>query len=229
MLQYLRFTRHAAGNYRPVSLTSIACKILESFIRDAIIRYMRETGLISRKQFGFLTGRSTVLQLLKVIDSWTEILVRGGCVDVIYCDFMKAFDTVPHRRLINVLEYYGIDDPILSWINDFLTDRRQKVVINGVASKWHQVTSGIPQGSVLGPVLFVVYINTMVEESGVSDVYLYADDTKIFNEIHCQQDIDDLQQDLSRLFNWTKVPSRGMCLHENRKQTWLECWIFNGW
>ena len=184
--------RHAAGNYRPVSLTSIACKILESFIRDAIIRYMRENGLISRKQFGFLAGRSTVLQLLKVIDSWTEILDRGGCVDVIYCDFMKAFDTVPHRRLINVLEYYGIDDPILSRINDFLTDRRQKVVINGVASKWHQVTSGIPQGSVLGPVLFVVYINTMVEESGVSDVYLYADDTKIFNEIHCQQDIDDL-------------------------------------
>ena len=196
--------RHAAGNYRPVSLTSIACKILESFIRDAIIRYMRENGLISRKQFGFLTGRSTVLQLLKVIDSWTEILDRGGCVDVIYCDFMKAFDTVPHHRLINVLEYYGIDDPILSWIKDFLTDRRQKVVINGVASKWHQVTSGIPQGSVLGPVLFVVYINTMVEESGVSDVYLYADDTKIFNEIHCQQDIDDLQQDLNRLFNWTK-------------------------
>ena len=165
---------------------------------------MRENGLISRKQFGLLTGRSTVLQLLKVIDSWTEILDRGGCVDVIYCDFMKAFDTVPHHRLINVLEYYGIDDPILSWINDFLTDRRQKVVINGVASKWHQVTSGIPQSSVLGPVLFVVYINTMVEESGVSDVYLYADDTKIFNEIHCQQDIDDLQQDLNRLFNWTK-------------------------
>ena len=165
---------------------------------------MRENVLISRKQFGFLTGRSTVLQLLKVIDSWTEILDRGVCVDVIYCDFMKAFDTVPHRRLINVLEYYGIDDPILSWINDFLTDRRQKVVINGVASKWHQVTSGIPQGSVLGPVLFVVYTNTMVGESGVSDVYLYADDTKIFNEIHCQQDIDDLQQDLNRLFNWTK-------------------------
>ena len=165
---------------------------------------MRENGLISRNQFGFLSGRSTVLQLLKVIDSWTEILDRGGCVDVIYCDFMKAFDTVPHPRLINVLEYYGIDDPILSWINDFLTDRRQKIVVNGVASKWHQVTSGIPQGSVLGPVLFVVYINTMVEESGVSDVYLYADDTKIFNEIHCQQDIDDLQQDLNRLFNWTK-------------------------
>ena len=165
---------------------------------------MRENGLISRNQFGFLSGRSTVLQLLKVIDSWTEILDRGGCLDVIYCDFMKAFDTVPHRRLINVLEYYGIDDPILSWINDFLTDRRQKIVVNGVASKWHQVTSGIPQGSVLGPVLFVVYINTMVEESGVSDVYLYADDTKIFNEIHCQQDIDDLQQDLNRLFNWTK-------------------------
>ena len=165
---------------------------------------MRDNGLISRKQFGFLTGRSIVLQLLKVMDRWAEILDRGGCVDVKDCVFMKAFDTAPHRRLKNVLEYYGIVDPILSWINDFLTDRRQKDVVKGVASLWQQVTSGIAQGLVLGPVLFVVYINTMVEECGVSDVYLYADDTMIFNEIHCQQDIDDLQQDLSRLFDLTK-------------------------
>ena len=103
--------KHIAGNYRPVSLTSIVCKLLESFVRDGLIEYMKVNNLISRKQFGFLTGRSTVLQLLRVLDQWTEILDRGGCVDVIYCDFMKAFDTVPHRRLISVLQYYGVDDP----------------------------------------------------------------------------------------------------------------------
>ena len=116
---------HVSGNYRAVSSTSIACKLVESFIRDALIQYMKDNHLISRKQFGFLTGRSTVLQLLQVMDKWTEILDRGGCVDVVYCDFQKAFDTVPHRRLLTVLEYYGITDPVLSWVKDFLSERRQ--------------------------------------------------------------------------------------------------------
>ena len=87
------------------------------------------------------------------------------------------------RRLISALQYYGVDDPALSWIKDFLTDRRQRVIVNGQSSRWHTVTSGIPQGSVLGPVLFVVYINTMVENDTVSDIYLYADDTKVFKEV----------------------------------------------
>ena len=116
---------HVSGNYRAVSLTSIACKLVESFKRDALIQYIKDNHLISRKQFGFLTGRSTVLQLLQVMDKWTEILDTGGCVDVVYCDFQKAFDTVPHRRLLTVLEYYGITDPVLSWVKDFLSERGQ--------------------------------------------------------------------------------------------------------
>ena len=196
--------KHIAGNYRPVSLTSIVCKLLESFVRDALIEYMKVNNLISRKQFGFLSGRSTVLQLLRVLDQWTGILDRGGCVDVIYCDFMKAFDTVPHRRLISVLQYYGVDDPALSWIKDFLTDRRQRVIVNGQSSRWHTVTSGIPQGSVLGPVLFVVYINTMVENDTVSDIYLYADDTKVFKEVNTISDSQSLQQDINSLYTWTQ-------------------------
>ena len=195
---------HVSGNYRPVSLTSIACKLLESFIRDALIQYMKDNHLISRKQFGFLTGRSTVLQLLQVMDKWTEILDRGGCVDVVYCDFQKAFDTVPHRRLLTVLEYYGITDPVLSWVKDFLSERRQKVVVGEQSSSWFEVISGIPQGYVLGPVLFIIYINTMVEIDCVSDIYLYADDTKIFHEINSPADKEELQEDINKLYDWTK-------------------------
>ena len=195
--------KHVAGNYRPVSLTSVACKLLESLIRDALLKYMKENKLISRKQFGFLKGRSTVLQLLKVLDRWTEILDRGGCVDVIYCDFKKAFDTVPHRRLMSVLEYYGVTGPTLSWIRGFLSDRRQRVLVNGKDSEWHSVISGIPQGSVLGPVLFVVYINTMVEKDTKSEIFLFADDAKVFNAISQEPDTNSLQKDLDDMVDWT--------------------------
>ena len=195
--------KHVAGNYRPVSLTSICCKLLESFVRDALIKFMKDNKLFSKKQFGFLSGRSTVLQLLKVLDRWTKILDGGGSVDVIYCDFRKAFDTVPHRRLMSVLEYYGICDPVLSWVGDFLSGRRQRVLVGGQSSVWHDVTSGIPQGSVLGPVLFVIYINTMVENDTISDISLFADDAKVSNEIKKESDIGILQNDLDMMVDWT--------------------------
>ena len=114
--------KHIAGNYRRFSLTSMVYMLLELFVRDALIEYMKVNNLTSRKQFGFLFGRSTVLQLLRVLDQWTAILDRGGCVNVIYCDLMKAFETVPHHRLICVLQNYGFDDLALSWAEDFLTD-----------------------------------------------------------------------------------------------------------
>ena len=89
---------------------------MESIVRDALVKYMKDNLLFTDRQFGFLGGRSTTLQLLKVLDDWTEVLDRGGYVDVVYCDLMKAFDTVPHGRLIQVLEYYGVDSLIVKWI-----------------------------------------------------------------------------------------------------------------
>ena len=195
--------KRLASNYRPVSLTSILCKILEKVIRKRIIDHMDNQNLFSNKQFGFLGGRSTSLQLLSVLDSWTEILDRGGEVNTIYMDFMKAFDKVPHARLMKKMRAYNISETLCKWVEDFLSNRKQCVRVNGSRSSWHDITSGIPQGSVLGPVLFVIFINDL-PECVKSSVFLFADDTKLFREIASTDDINILQSDLDSLFKWSK-------------------------
>ena len=195
--------KNVAGNYRPVSLTSVVCKLMESIIRDSMVDYMKKNDLFTDKQFGFIGGRSTVLQLLKCLDKWTDILDRGGVVDVVYCDFQKAFDTVPHKRLLHVLNHYGIPDPVLGWVKAFLSNRKQRVFVNGVPSSWHDVISGIPQGSVLGPVLFVIFINTIVDVIDYVDSALFADDTKLSNGIFSPEDRLPLQIDLNNIGDWS--------------------------
>ena len=195
--------RKLASNYRPVSLTSLICKKMEEIIRDIVMQFLKRTNTLSKKQFGFIGGRSTVLQLLKVMDEWTRILDDGGEIDVIYMDFMKAFDKVPHRRLIEKLKCYGINGKLLNWVKEFLNGRKQRVVVNGCKSEWKEVISGVPQGSVIGPLLFVIYINDLPDEVQ-AEVYLFADDTKIFCKI-----LDDgsssLQEDLNKLQKWSDM------------------------
>jgi endonuclease/exonuclease/phosphatase family metal-dependent hydrolase len=123
-------------NYRPVSLTSVVCKIMEKMIRKQIMGHLDRNNLLTDAQYGFRNRRSTVLQLLKVLDHWTELLDEGKCLDVLYLDFSKAFDTVPHKRLLHKLEAYGIKGNMLNWITDFLTARRQQVSVNGILSSW---------------------------------------------------------------------------------------------
>jgi hypothetical protein len=113
------------NNYRPVSLTCIACKILERIIRDTLMTHFINNKFFSTKQFGFLKGRSTVTQLLKILDDWTEQLESGGRVDVIYTDLEKAFDKVPHQRLISKLRSYGVHKDVIDWITAFLTGRQE--------------------------------------------------------------------------------------------------------
>ena len=193
--------KQLASNYRPVSLTCILGKVQESILRDDIIAHMNANGLISKRQFGFLSGRSTILQLLHVMDEWTEILVAGGTIDVCYMDFMKAFDKVPHRRLITKLHIHGIQGKLLDWIHSFLEHRQQRVVINGQYSTWRNVTSGIPQGSVLGPLLLVIYINDL-PDTVLSQVFLFIDDTKMYRQIQDASDRHTFQEDISKLQEW---------------------------
>ena len=129
-------------------------------------------------------------------------LNNGNYTDVIYVDFQKAFDTAPHKRLINKLYSYNISNELINWIEAFLTDRKQKVAVNGKESKWHNVTSGIPQGSVIGPLLFVLYINDQPELT-MSDTFLFADDIKIFRTITDKNDQGTLQDDLDTLEQWS--------------------------
>jgi len=144
------------------------------------------------------------LQLLNVLDEWTKLLNTGTPIDVVYTDFQKAFDSVPHRRLISKLEAYGIHGHLLSWIKSFLTGRKQRVVINGLESTWKAVISGVPQGSVLGPILFLIYINDIVDNLNYT-AYLFADDMKLFNGITQDADIARLQSDICAIDTWTET------------------------
>ena len=191
-------------NYRPISLTSILCKIMEKFVRDNVISHLIENELLSKKQFGFVSGRSTLTQLLYYLDECIEKIANGNVIDAIYLDFSKAFDTVPHRRLLGKLESYGIQGKTLNWINSFLKGRKQQVVVNGSKSGIDSVISGIPQGTVLGPVLFVIYINDLLDVIS-SDGFMFADDTKIFRKITSLADALMLQDDLQKLEEWSNI------------------------
>ena len=194
--------KNQVQNYRPVSLTSVACKVMESIVRDQIMKYMEENNYFSGKQYGFLPGRSTVLQLLKILDIWTENLDKGNVIEVVYLDIQKAFDTVSHKRLLAKLEALGIGGEAIGWIRDFLGDRQQYVKINEASSKPCVVTSGVPQGSVLGPLLFVSYINDLPNKIK-SEIYMFADDTKIFSVQKNRENNTQLQRDVDELQNWS--------------------------
>ena len=200
---YKKGKKNLAENYRPVSLTAIACRLMERIIKDQIMKFLVDEKLLSNKQHGFLGKRSTVTQLLSYLDKCADSISESKVVDVIYFDFAKAFDTVPHRRLLKKLNAYGIRGLTLDWIKSFLSDRHQYVKVNDKLSKEGKVLSGVPQGSVLGPLLFVMYINDLPEVTN-SDMYLFADDTKLVEEINSAEDAIRLQLDIDAMERWSK-------------------------
>jgi hypothetical protein len=198
---YKKGPRLLANNYRPVSLTSVICKIQESIIKDEIIKHLENNDLIKKSQHGFTKGRSCLTNLLEFIEDITKIVDRGEGLDIIYLDFQKAFDKVPHNRLLSKLKAHGITGKIYNWIQGWLKDRKQRVVINGEFSDWIDVISGVPQGSVLGPLLFLIYINDLDENVSVS-IKKFADDTKIYSGVGKGNVGNHLQDSLNNLSNW---------------------------
>ena len=171
--------RTKAENYRQISWTSVPGKILEKLICDDIVDHMTKYNLFSSEQHKFIRGKSCTTQLLNVLEDLTQALDNGKVVDVIYLDFCKAFDKVPHRRLLKKLWSYGIRGKLHIWIKEYLLNRTQKVVVECKESATAQVKSGIPQGSVLGPILFLVYINDLPSVIMVLKK-LFADDAKLY-------------------------------------------------
>ncbi|MCG8045675.1 MAG: reverse transcriptase family protein [Candidatus Thiodiazotropha endolucinida] len=188
-------------NYRPISLTSVPGKVMEKIIRNAIVQHMTDNNLFNPSQHGFIKGKSCLTQLLEFIEDVSQAIDDGYNVDVIYLDFKKAFDKVPHQRLLLKLQNYGIKGQVYEWVKDFLSDRVQRVMVNGTPSEWAEVSSGIPQGSVLGPILFLVYINDMPDVIAVL-IKLYADDAKIYNRVSITDRNNQVQTSLDNSVDW---------------------------
>jgi len=184
------------------SLTSVVCKVFEGFVRDALNKHLLVNDLLSSSQFGFTSGRSCITQLLTTVNDWMIDIEDGKPVDAIYLDLRKAFDTVPHKRLINKLKGYGITGSLLNWVKDFLSNRSQFVKINNASSSNTDVSSGVPQGSVVGPTLFIYFINDMPDVVDCM-VRVFADDTKAYTSVESDSKRQMLQDSLDKLVEWT--------------------------
>lgn len=190
-------------NYRPISLTSIVCKLLEHIISSAVMSYLTKESFFFSNQHGFLRGRSCETQLFELMTDLHNAVHSSSQIDAIFIDFAKAFDKVPHIRLMEKLSALNINPKINRWIKNFLTHRFQSVTINDHSSSLAQVTSGVPQGSVLGPILFLIYIND-INTNISSTIRLFADDCVIYKQIKNPQDFLSLQADLNQLTKWCR-------------------------
>ena len=199
-------SRSCVRNYRPISLTCISCKIMESIISANCLSYLNSSNIISADQYGFLSRKSTCSQLLVYLNDITVSVDNKERVDAVYIDFAKAFDSVSHKKLIYKLRAYGFEYELLIWISSFLTDRSQSVCINSNISDFLPVTSGVPQGSVLGPLLFLIYINDITDcLHGITKVKLFADDCKFYlsRNINDKSIFNDLHESLVNFCEWS--------------------------
>ena len=197
--------RNKPSAYRPVSLTSHIIKVFERIVRKALVDYLQENNLLPEDQHGFISGRSTLSQLLNHIEEAIRAYEEGKATDTVYLDFAKAFDKVDHDILCHKLRKFGITGKVGIWIKEFLTGRFQKVSANGVLSDAVSVISGVPQGTVLGPIQFIIMISYLGKELVHSITSKYADDTKNIAKISNINDAENFQKELDEIiYPWTR-------------------------
>ena len=215
------------ANYRPVALTSVVSKVFEKLICATMMSFLTRNNLVSPQQHGFIRGRSCQTNMLLCLEKWTESLDSGKSVDVAYFDYSKAFDKVSHRLLLIKLKAYGIDGRLLAWLEDYLRDRKQRVVVGNAKSLWEEVVSGTTQGTVLGFLLFLVFINDLPKKCSQEDeslVALLADDTKTFQEMDDDEakhprNQGELQGRIDKIARWARDwqmeinPSKSKVMH----------------
>ena len=192
------------ANYRPISLTSVVCKVMEHILASHIMQYLDTNNILLDTQFGFRSKHSCETQLLLTTTDLAKAIDKNLQTDVGILDFSKAFDKVSHNRLLHKLKHYGINGNILHWIKSFLHGRTQRVVVEGSYSSPCPVTSGVPQGSVLGPILFLIYIND-ISNNIHSQLRLFADDCLVYRIIQSSGDHLILQDDFNTLTSWAKA------------------------
>ncbi|MCG8046380.1 MAG: hypothetical protein JAY66_11960 [Candidatus Thiodiazotropha taylori] len=211
------------ANYRPISLTCIVCKVMEHIIASNISKHMTQQNALYELQHGFREKRSCETQLIQLVEDLARQLTLGKQTDLVLLDFSKAFDKVNHLKLLYKLSNFGITGNTLKWIESFLIGRTQTVVLDGESSNEVPVTSGVPQGSVLGPLLFLLYINDLPDNIQ-SQVRLFADDTAVYLTVSSPSDTQTLQSDLERLQLWERTwdmefnPSKCQVIHISRSK-----------
>ena len=191
-----------AINYRPVSLTSHLIKLFERVLRRKLVDFIETNNLLTKEQYGFRTGMSCMSQLLNHFEKILNLLEKSSNVDVLYLDMSKAFDKVDHAILLRKLESMGIEGKVLKWLTAFLTNRQQIVMVNGEKSRPEKVLSGVPQGTVLGPILFILYMNDITKVLRHSYIKIFADDSKLIKEINSMSDRDLFCEDILAVIEW---------------------------
>ena len=211
------------ANYRPISLTCILCKAMEHIVASNLTKHFNQHNILYDLQHGFRERRSCETQLIQLVEDLARNMTSGKQTDLILLDFSKAFDKVNHLKLLYKLQLHGVQGKTLGWIESFLMGRSQTVVLNGNSSDELQVLSGVPQGSVLGPILFLLYINDL-PDSLQSQVRLFADDTAVYLTVKGQDDNQKLQNDLDILQEWEREwdmefnPSKCQVVHITRSR-----------
>ena len=180
-------------------------KTFEKAIFKHVHNFLLDNQIITPLQSGFTRGDSTVNQLLDIYNTFCRALDEGKEVRAVFCDISKAFDRVWHRGLIAKLKHYGIDGPLLAWFESYLTNRRQRVVLPNGNSDWKEIKAGVPQGCILGPLLFIIYINDIVKENQ-SLIRIFADDTTLYMIVD-RPDLaaQTLNNDLQRISVWSEL------------------------
>ena len=194
----------AVANYRPISLTCVLSKIMERVLSHKLYQYLKEHNVLYAAQHGFVKGRSTGSNLLESLNDWTSNLQSKQQTTVIYIDFSKAFDTVSHSKLFARLHSYGIRGTLLLWLERFFTDRKHQTKVGSLLSDAENLISGIVQGSGIGPLMFLIFINELIEvlQQYSIKVKLFADDVKLYGRVLNDIDNVKLQSALDALVEW---------------------------